>query len=139
MAKNNIHELKTRKGKKKEKNVFIPRFIRVFRTPHSERFSVIVGENFEPIGTLDLHITDEINATLVIMPDVEQDFLDLLITLVKVELIFPLDLEVQSFNIYKGVKEWLSLDEEDLFGDDELFEDEKDWDDGGLFGKDDDD
>ena len=120
--KNNVHEMKKPRGKKKEQEqeIFIPRFIRVVRTPHSERYSLVVSEQFEPIGTLDLHIAEEIDVTMVVIPAVEQELLDLLISLAKIELILPLDLEVRSFNVYKGVADCLALDEEDLFGDDDF-------------------
>ena len=124
--KNNVHEMKKPRGKKREPNVFIPRFIRIVRTPHSERYSVVVSEQFEPIGMLDVHVAEVLDATLVIFPNVEQELMDLLITLVKIELILPLDLEVRSFHVYKGVAESLSFDEEDLFGDDTFPDDEDD-------------
>lgn len=97
----------------------MPRFIRDVRTPNSERYSIIMGEDFKLIGTLDLHISDIIQATLVIVPDVDQDTLGLLVGLIKMELLAPLELDVESFNIFKGVSDYIILDEEDFFDEDE--------------------
>lgn len=122
--KNNVRDIRKVKGKEKEPTVYIPRFIRVVRTPNSERYTIIMGEGFEPIGTIDLHIDDEVHVTVVIIPEVEQDILDLLVTFVKMELLMSLEREVGSFHVYKGVSECITFDEEDLFDDDDYDDDD---------------
>lgn len=115
--KDNVRDFKVYKGNGRTPPVFIPRFVRNVRTPNSERYSIIGGEEFELIGTLDMHISDTIQATLVIVPDVDQETLELLIGLIKMELVIPLELEVESFNIFKGVSDCITLDD-DYFSDD---------------------
>ncbi|HZK84181.1 MAG TPA: hypothetical protein VFC58_05780 [Desulfosporosinus sp.] len=110
--KDNVRDFKVYQGNGKSPSAFIPRFIRNVRTPHSERYSIIGGEDFGLIGTLDMHINDEIQATLVIVPDIDQETLELLIGLIKMELVVPLELDVESFNIYKGVSDCITLDED---------------------------
>ncbi|SPF44291.1 hypothetical protein SBF1_3050016 [Candidatus Desulfosporosinus infrequens] len=121
--KDNVREFKVYKGNGKTPSTFMPRFIRDVRTPHSERYSIIMGEDFELIGTLDLHISEVIQTTLVIIPDVDQDILEVLVGLIKAELIEPLELDIESFNIFKGVSDFIVLDEEDFFGMDESDDD----------------
>ena len=117
--KDNVRDFKVYKGNGKTSSVFMPRFIRDVRTPNSERYLIVMGEDFELIGTLDLHIIDIIQATLVIVPDVDQDTLELLVGLIKMELLAPLDLDIESFNIFKGVSDYITLDEGDFFDEDE--------------------
>ena len=124
--KDNIRDFKVYKGNGKTPSLFMPRFIRDVRTPNSERYSIIMGEDFELIGTLDLHISDIIQATLVIVPDVDQDTLGLLVGLIKMELLAPLELDVESFNIFKGVSDYIILDEEDFFDEDEYEDEDED-------------
>ncbi|MDR3542092.1 MAG: hypothetical protein P4L69_14155 [Desulfosporosinus sp.] len=117
--KDNVRDFKVYKGNGKTPTVFMPRFIRDVRTVNSERYSIIMGEDFELVGTLDLHISDIVQATLVIIPDVEQDTLELLLGLIKMELLEPLQLDIESFNIFKGVSDCIVLDEEDFFDEDD--------------------
>jgi len=118
--KENVRDFKVYKGNRKTPTVFMPRFIRDVRTPNSERYSIIMGDDdFELIGTLDLHISDVVRATLVIIPDVDQEILELLVGLIKMELLAPLELDIESFNIFKGVSDCIILDEEDFFDEDD--------------------
>ncbi|MDR3587053.1 MAG: hypothetical protein P4L59_17335 [Desulfosporosinus sp.] len=117
--KENVRDFKVYKGNRKTPTVFMPRFIRDVRTPNSERYSIIMGGEFELIGTLDLHISDIVQATLVIIPDVDQETLELLVGLIKMELLAPLELDIESFNIFKGVSDCIVLDEEDFFDEDD--------------------
>lgn len=148
--KDNVHDIKDRKkvekksektaekgkktvkkGKSEEEKVYIPRFIRELRTPHSERYSIIMGENFELIGTLDLHINEVIQATMVVIPDVEQEALELLVGLAKMELLMPLELDIESFNVFKGVSDYIPLEDEAFYEDDDdfdFFDDDDDFD-----------
>lgn len=121
--KDNVRDFKVYKGNGKTPTIFMPRFIRDVRTPNSERYSIIMGEDFELIGSLDLHISDIIQATLVIIPDVDQDTLELLVGLIKMELLAPLKLDIESFNIFKGVSDYIVLDEEDFFDEDDYEDD----------------
>lgn len=114
--KDNIRNFKLHKGvgKTPQPTISMPRFIREVRTATSERFSIINGD-LENIGTIDLHISESIDATLVIVPEMEQIALELLVGLIKIELFDPLNLDLQSLNIYKGVTSLQSLDENDFF------------------------
>ena len=115
--KDNVRDFKVHKGKGENTPVIIPRFVRDVRTPSSERYTIIGGEELELIGSIDLHISDVIQATLVIVPDVDQVALELLVGLIKMELLEPLDLDIKSFNIFKGISDCITLEED--FDDDD--------------------
>lgn len=108
--KDNVRDFKVLKGKGEDPPVIIPRFVRDVRTPSSERYSIIGGEELELIGSIDLHISDVIQATLVIVPDIDQVALELLVGLIKIELLEPLDLDIKSFNIFKGISDCITLE-----------------------------
>ena len=110
--KDNVRDFKVHKGKREDPPVIIPRFVRDVRTPSSERYSIIEGDELELIGSIDLHISDVIQATLVIVPDIDQVALELLVGLIKIELLEPLDLDIKSFNIFKGISECITLEED---------------------------
>ena len=110
--KDNVRDFKVHKGKGENPPVIIPRFVRDVRTPSSERYSIIGGEELELIGCIDLHISDVIQATLVIVPDLDQGAMELLVGLIKIELLEPLDLDIKSFNIFKGVSDCITLEED---------------------------
>lgn len=110
--KDNIRDFKVHKGKGENPPVIIPRFVRDVRTPSSERYTIIGGNELELIGSIDLHISDVIQATLVIVPDIDQVALELLVGLIKIELLEPLDLDIKSFNIFKGISDCITLEED---------------------------
>lgn len=123
--KDNVRDFKVHKGNAKTEKPpqFSPRFIREVRTPHSERYSLILNDNehdFLPLGTLDLHINETIQATLVIVPEIDEIAVKGLQVVIQMELIDSLGLEVESFNVFVGVSNCLSFDQ---------FEDEDDYDD----------
>jgi hypothetical protein len=116
--KDNIRDFKVHKGKAKAEKPpqFLPRFIREVRTPHSERYSLILNDDehdFPSLGTLDLHINETVQATLVIVPEIDEIAVKYLQVLIQTELIDSLELEIESFNVFVGVSNCLSFDEDD--------------------------
>jgi len=94
----------------------MPRFIREVRTPYSERYSIVIEDdcedenNLASLGTLDLHIGETIQATLVIVPEVDAMTVKYLAFLIQTELIDSLGLEVETYNVFMGVSNCLSYD-----------------------------
>jgi len=122
-SKDNVRDFKVHKGNAKTEKPpqFLPRFIREVRTPHSERYSLILNDDehdFPSLGTLDLHINETIQATLVIVPEIDEIAVKYLQVLIHTELLDALELDVESFNVFVGVSNCLSFDE-DYDGDDD--------------------
>lgn len=120
-VKDNIRKFKVHKGKGKNPVITMPRFIREVRTATSERFSILNGE-LEDIGTIDIHINETIYATLVIVPEMEQIAVEMLVGLIKIELLNPLGLEIESLNVYKGVTKRTLLTEGDFYDRSDTYE-----------------
>ena len=116
-SKDNVRDFKVHKGNAKAEKPpqFLPRFIREVRTPHSERYSLILNDDehdFPSLGTLDLHINETIQATLVIVPELDEIAVKYLQVLIQTELLDSLGLGIETFNVFVGVSKCLSYDEE---------------------------
>ena len=128
-SKDNVRDFKVHKGNAKTEKPpqFLPRFVREVRTPHSERYSLILNDDehdFPSLGTLDLHINEAIHATLVIVSEIDELAVKYLQVLIQTELLDSLELEIESFNVFVGVSNCLSFDQ---FEDDDDGNDDDDY------------